>query len=58
MEENDTTQGPCTRCGELTDNKLAEVYICEECYQIRSSCCPEFGPDDLAEEIMKDEDHE
>ena len=54
MEDKAKAQGPCTRCGELTDNRLADVYVCEECYVIRSSCCPEFGPDDLAEEVMKD----
>lgn len=49
MEERKGTQAPCIRCGEMTDNKLADVFICQACYEIRSSCCPEFGPDDLAE---------
>ena len=53
MEKGESNTGPCTRCGEQTDNKLADVFVCEECYQIRSSCCPEFGPDDLAEKVCE-----
>lgn len=46
---------PCIRCGEETDNRLGDVYICVACYQVRSSCCPEFGPDDLSKELHYDE---
>ena len=46
--------GPCVRCGEITSNKLGDVFICQACYEIRSSCCPEFGPDDLARDIFPD----
>ncbi|HMO52712.1 MAG TPA: hypothetical protein PKA21_16510 [Kiritimatiellia bacterium] len=47
-------EGPCVRCGEATDTRLGEVWICPACYEVRSSCCPEFGPDDLAAGIMED----
>jgi hypothetical protein len=39
--------GECIRCGAETDSQIGEMWICESCYQARSSCCPEFGPDDL-----------
>ena len=39
----------CSRCGIETTNQLGDVVICDECYIIRGSCCPEFGPDDLSE---------
>lgn len=43
-----TDPGPCVRCGALTRTRLGGVFICQPCYEVRSSCCPEFGPDDLA----------
>lgn len=40
----------CERCGVQTDSQIGDQYICEECYTVRGSCCPEFGVDDLAED--------
>lgn len=45
--------GACVRCGETTDVRLGPVFICQACYEVRSSCCPEFGPDDLAKELYE-----
>jgi hypothetical protein len=39
----------CIRCGAETDFQVGDIRICESCYQVRSSCCPEFGPDDLTD---------
>jgi len=39
---------PCVRCGERTREQLGGVAICRACYDIRSSCCQEFGADDLS----------
>ena len=47
--------GQCVRCGEFTDIQLGGVFICRPCYDIRSSCCPEFGPDDLAASCTESE---
>lgn len=44
-----TESGTCVRCGETTDVRLGPVFICQACYEVRSSCCPEFGPDDLTD---------
>jgi hypothetical protein len=44
-------KGKCVRCGELTETCLGGVFICKPCYEVRSSCCPEFGADDLASEM-------
>jgi hypothetical protein len=41
--------GECIRCGVETDSRIGDTWICESCYAARSSCCPEFGPDDLTE---------
>ncbi|HXK62550.1 MAG TPA: hypothetical protein PLP42_21910 [Acidobacteriota bacterium] len=38
---------PCEICGNPEAMQFADQWICEECYQGRSSCCPEFGKDDL-----------
>ena len=40
--------GACLRCGYPTDKKLGESFVCDECYFARSSCCPEFGPEDIS----------
>ncbi len=41
-------EAPCVRCGLPTDKFIGDIPICDECYQIRGSCCPEFGEDDLS----------
>ncbi|MCG8525017.1 MAG: hypothetical protein MI748_01465 [Opitutales bacterium] len=41
--------GICERCGIKTTDKLGDAFVCDSCYEIRGSCCTEFGPDDLAE---------
>lgn len=38
----------CFRCGAPTDIRLAELWICEPCYEVRSSCCAEFEDEDVA----------
>lgn len=51
MTRNDQTSSdhaaPCVRCGEMTEERLGDTPICRACYDIRSSCCQEFGGDDL-----------
>jgi len=42
------TAAACVRCGQPTDKKVGGLPLCDDCYAIRGSCCPEFGPDDLA----------
>ena len=44
----DITQPTCSRCGVETTSKFGDVFICDECYIIRGSCCPEFEPNDLS----------
>ncbi len=46
--------GECIRCGVETDSQIGDAWICESCYVARSSCCPEFGPDDLTEGTRED----
>ncbi len=29
----------CSRCGAPTDMQLGDVWICEDCYSVASSCC-------------------
>ncbi len=41
-------EATCVRCGLQTDKFIGDVPICDGCYQIRGSCCPEFGEDDLS----------
>jgi len=43
---------PCERCGVPTEKRLDRAPLCDECYTVRGSCCPEFGADDLSEEAM------
>lgn len=43
-------RGQCVRCGVETLIQLGDEFICEECFSIRGSCCPEFGSDDLTTE--------
>ncbi len=45
---SETGEKPCVRCGEPTRERLGGVTICRACYDIRSSCCQEFGADDLS----------
>jgi hypothetical protein len=46
---NAPAERPCQRCGELTRERLGDRPFCRACYEVRSSCCPEFGPDDLTD---------
>jgi hypothetical protein len=46
----------CELCGNPTVLAFEDQAICEECYQGRSSCCPEFGKDDLW--VFEDEEEE
>jgi len=57
IQNSDNVTKPCIRCGAETDNRLGGVFICIDCYQVRSSCCPEFGPDDLTKDLEYDETH-
>lgn len=40
---------PCVRCGQPTRDRCWGQPVCQTCYEVRSSCCPEFGPDDLTD---------
>lgn len=33
------SSGHCTRCGQTTDSKIAEEFICLDCYGEAGSCC-------------------
>lgn len=48
-------EAPCIRCGEMTSERLGGRPICRACYDIRSSCCQEFGGDDLTAPWEQDE---
>jgi hypothetical protein len=37
----------CDRCGGFSPFDLGDRRLCEECYRLCGSCCPEFGADDL-----------
>lgn len=52
MEANGEGRGDevcCERCGvAMSERERANGWtVCDSCYAIRGSCCPEFGPDDL-----------
>ena len=36
----------CDRCGRFGAYDVGDERLCAECYQLRGSCCPEFGGDD------------
>ncbi|MCO5045472.1 MAG: hypothetical protein M9963_11645 [Kiritimatiellae bacterium] len=40
----------CERCGNPNALNIEGRWFCADCYSARSSCCPEFGPDDLWKE--------
>lgn len=50
--------GECVRCGVETGSRIGDTWICEPCYAARSSCCPEFGPDDLTDGDQKHGDEQ
>lgn len=37
----------CTRCGKETAGRFGDIVICDDCYHISGSCCPEFDPECL-----------
>lgn len=39
--------GRCDRCGGFSPLDLGDRRLCEDCYRLCGSCCPEFGADDL-----------
>ena len=39
--------GRCDRCGGFSPLDLGDRLLCEDCYRLCGSCCPEFGADDL-----------
>ena len=43
FDENTT----CERCGRFGAYRFDGENVCAECYELRGSCCPEFGRDDL-----------
>ncbi len=40
-------EGRCDRCGAFSPLDPGDRRLCEECYRLCGSCCPEFGADDL-----------
>jgi hypothetical protein len=46
----------CERCGAPEAMQFGDHWVCEDCYGLRGSCCPEFGADDLWEERQSSED--
>jgi protein-arginine kinase activator protein McsA len=36
----------CDVCGRFGAFEFEGTKLCAECYETRSSCCPEFGADD------------
>jgi len=57
---NNPEPRPCIRCGEPTTERLGDTPICRDCYDIRSSCCQEFGGDDMTcpDGDVRDAQHE
>jgi hypothetical protein len=41
------TGSQCELCGVFTDQQVGDRTICLDCYEERSSCCEEFGGNDL-----------
>lgn len=37
----------CDRCGRFGAYLFEGERLCADCYEMRSSCCPEFGSEDL-----------
>jgi hypothetical protein len=37
----------CERCGRFGAYQFDGERVCAECYELRGSCCPEFGRDDF-----------
>lgn len=37
----------CDRCSVFGAFELGHRTLCEDCYRLCGSCCPEFGADDL-----------
>lgn len=37
----------CDSCGSIGAYRFDDRFLCLDCYSGRSSCCPEFGKDDL-----------
>ena len=61
METSDPNTKPrpnedivCDRCGRFGAFDFAGTKLCEECYEVVGSCCPEFGADDLWQAREKD----
>jgi hypothetical protein len=40
-------EATCDRCGRFGAFVIHEEKLCAECYELRGSCCAEFGGDDL-----------
>ena len=36
----------CERCGRYGAYEFDGERLCADCYELRGSCCPEFGGDD------------
>lgn len=45
MNASDQTPA-CTRCGRPTEDKVGEQALCDDCYSLAGSCCPEFEPEE------------
>lgn len=41
----------CERCGKSGATAMGDRVLCRDCYFACSSCCPEFGGDDLWQAI-------
>jgi hypothetical protein len=44
----------CQFCDQLTEIVLGGVPVCEACYQEASSCCAEFGGQDVWQQRTRD----
>jgi hypothetical protein len=40
----------CERCGRFGAYRFDGESLCADCYELRGSCCPEFGADDAWQE--------
>jgi hypothetical protein len=47
----------CTRCGTETQGRFGDVVICDDCYHISGSCCPEFDPECLENGVISKPHH-
>lgn len=50
MEQSPNLEtGACEGCGTGTSIRIADRWLCADCYAVRGACCHEFAGDDLTQ---------